>query len=549
MSASGATYFIEPLSVVELNNEIKILENKENNEIERIISELSALVGDACDDIENGYQAAIELDILIAKARFAYKTKATAPVLVHSGVTVLKQARHPLLPSDKVVPIDLTIGTEESKTLVITGPNTGGKTVALKTLGLLVLMALSGMMIPVAQGSCVSVYNSVLSDIGDEQSIEQNLSTFSGHMRNIISIIDRADEMSLVLLDELGAGTDPVEGAALAVSILEHLREKNTVVAATTHYAEVKLYALDTPGVINAGCEFDVQTLRPTFRLITGIPGKSNAFLISERLGLNVRIIERAKSRVSNENTRFEDIIGEIEATRQNLMWERESAEKARDESERVLQEIKNEKKRLDAQKEKEMEQIRIKGRRILEETRILADLMISDLEAVKKEQDARNFSERLTQSIRDAKTTLKDLEEMSNPVGEKQTEASLPRPLVKGDIVYVRSLNKEGLVLKTPENDTVMVQTGIMKTSVPIADVTLELRTAKRNDSGKKRDRSGFSGETNASRSIVTELDLRGKDSVEALYELDKFVDSAVMSGLREFYHTREGTGRLRSA
>jgi DNA mismatch repair protein MutS2 len=546
-SSSGATFFIEPMSVVELNNEIKILENKERAEIERIIAELSALVGQVGDRISDGFNAAVDLDVLFAKARFAAKLKATTPILLTTGVTILKQARHPLLPHDKVVPIDLTIGTQESKTLVITGPNTGGKTVALKTLGLLTMMALSGLMIPADPGSSVSVYRKVLSDIGDEQSIEQSLSTFSGHMKNIISIMDEADDMSLVLLDELGAGTDPVEGAALAVSILEHFKERKTIVAATTHYAEVKLYALDTPGVMNAGCEFDVQTLQPTYRLITGIPGKSNAFSISEKLGLDFAVIERAKSRVSTENARFEDIIGEIEATRQQLEREREIAAQYKLEAESISKEIKTERKRLDSQKEKEMEQVQNRARRILEETRILAELIISDLEAVKKEQDARNFSELLARTIKDAKVSLRDLETIANPVSENSVQIKLPRPLVKGDIVFVKSLNKEGIVLKAPQGDTVMVQAGILKTSVPVGDIVLG---GKRKTKDNKRGRIEFSGESKASRSIVSELNLRGKDSSEALYELDKFLDDAVMSGIKNvrIIHGK-GTGVLRSA
>ncbi|MEG2174940.1 MAG: endonuclease MutS2, partial [Oscillospiraceae bacterium] len=394
-SSSGATFFIEPMGVVELNNEIRTLEAKEKQEIDRIIAELSALVGDVAEPIEAGYDAAVELDLCFSKSRMADRMRATMPRLTDSGETTLKKARHPMLPDERAVPIDISVGGGYD-TLVITGPNTGGKTVAIKTLGLLTLMAMCGLMIPAGDGSVVSVYQQVLSDIGDEQSIEQSLSTFSSHMTNIISILAEAEESSLVLLDELGAGTDPVEGAALAIAIIEALRDRGAKVAATTHYPEIKLYALETDGVENASCEFDVASLRPTYRLLTGIPGRSNAFLISERLGLDTKVIARAKECVSTENTRFEDVVGELDAARQSLENEQTTAQKLRREAEQFREEMAVARQKQEQEAEREIERARVKARRIIEETRLQAEIMFEDLERIKKEQDAQKLSERI---------------------------------------------------------------------------------------------------------------------------------------------------------
>ena len=313
------------LYLVEANNEIRVLQSKEKDEIERILTELSAEVGQFADDIIVGYDAAVQLNVIFAKADLAYSMKATMPQLNQTGIIQFKQARHPLLNRDTVVPTDIVLG-KEFDTLMITGPNTGGKTVTLKTIGLLSAMAMCGLMLPVAEGSQVSVFRHILVDIGDEQSIEQSLSTFSSHMTKIIRIIEQADDNSLVLLDELGAGTDPIEGAALAIAILEHLRKQGCKIAATTHYAELKEYALQTDGVENACCEFDVQTLRPTYRLLIGVPGRSNAFAISKRLGIEDSIIQRAKELVSAENTKFEDVVRSLEETRQKLEEEKAQA-------------------------------------------------------------------------------------------------------------------------------------------------------------------------------------------------------------------------------
>lgn len=549
ISSSGATFFIEPMGVVDLNNEIRALQNREEQEIERIIAELSALVGEHADEILSGYDAAVLLDLQFAKARLADRMRAAAPSLTDSGETSLVAARHPLIDSEKAVPIDIAVGGEWD-TLVVTGPNTGGKTVAIKTLGLLTLMAMCGLMIPASDRSVVTVYSRVLADIGDEQSIEQSLSTFSSHMVNIISIVAAADGRSLALLDELGAGTDPVEGAALAIAILETLRKKGAKTAATTHYPEIKLYALDTQGVQNASCEFDVTSLRPTYRLLTGIPGRSNAFLISERLGLDAAIIERARELISNENTRFEDVVSELEATRQSLEREREQAQALRREAQCLFDEAKAERMRIEKNAEKELDRARVSARRIVEETRIQSEILFEELEAVKKEKDSERFSELLAAARQGSRSELRQMEQAADPVSERAAESDKPtRPLEKGDIVFVRTLNKEGLVLQKPQGTTVLVQAGLIKTSVPLSEVSLgERKTDRQHKSTGRVVRSGVA--SRAERDIKTELDLRGMDSQQAILELDAFLDRALLSGVESvrIIHGK-GTGVLRDA
>ena len=548
MSSSGATVFIEPMSVVELNNEIRVLENKEKVEIDRIIAELSAMVGESAAAILSGYDAAVELDLAFAKSRLADRMRASVPTLTDSGETTLKHARHPMIDIDKAVPIDISLGRDYD-TLVITGPNTGGKTVAIKTLGLLTLMAQCGLMIPASDGSVVTVYEQVFADIGDEQSIEQSLSTFSAHMTNLIDIVNHADPHSLVLVDELCSGTDPIEGAALAVSIIETLRKRGAHIAATTHYAEIKMYALETEGVENASCEFDVATLRPTYRLLTGIPGRSNAFLISERLGLDPEVIEEAKNRVSTENTRFEDVVAELESTRQSLEHEREQAKSLRQEAERLRTQQKQKLAEIEKSAESELTRARQQAKRMVEETRINADILLEQLEDIKKEKNAEQFSRLLEQSRRDYRSTMREIEDMTDPVVARQKEEyHLPRPLEKGDIVYIRTLGKEGMVLKKPEGSTVLVQAGVLKTSVPIADVELG---EKKKTPKKQQGRATTSGVTSkAERSAKTEIDLRGQDAEQAIMELNAFIDNAVMAGVPtiRIIHGK-GTGVLRAA
>ena len=354
-SSTGATVFIEPASVVDANNDIKVLQGKERDEIMRILYELSAEAGDFAESIKHSYESAIRLNLIFAKAHLAYKMKATKPILNNEGITYLKKARHPLIDPKKVVATDIAIG-DEYDTLVITGPNTGGKTVSLKTLGLLTLMVMCGMLIPVSDMSRVSVYNNILVDIGDEQSIAQSLSTFSSHMVNIIDIMKKADDKSLILIDELGAGTDPVEGAALAVSVIEALREKGATIVATTHYAELKAYALDTPGVTNGCCEFDIETLRPTYKLLIGVPGRSNAFAILAHLGMEQSVIDNAKAIVGSDNRDFEAVLEKLEASRHALEEERKIAEEMTQKAKKIEEKAQSDKDKIETLKAREID-------------------------------------------------------------------------------------------------------------------------------------------------------------------------------------------------
>ena len=378
-SGTGATIFIEPASVVEENNETRVLRAKEQQEIQRILHEISEDIGNHAQTFIEDYSALLELDLYFAKARLADKMNAVVPKLTDDGKICLSKARHPLIDKTKIVPVDITLGCDFD-VLVITGPNTGGKTVTLKTIGLLTLMAMCGMMIPAGESSSVSVFESVFADIGDEQSIEQSLSTFSSHINNTIRILDEANDRSLVLLDELGAGTDPVEGAALAVAIIERLKLYGAKLAATTHYAEIKMYALQTPRVENACCEFDVETLSPTYRLLVGVPGKSNAFAISERLGMDESIVNRARELVSTENANFEDVVGKLEESRQELEKEHQKAEQYRRETEKIRAEIAKEKEEMEKNKEKELEAARLSAKKLVEQVRTEAQKLIDEI-------------------------------------------------------------------------------------------------------------------------------------------------------------------------
>ena len=382
-SASGATVFIEPMAVVTANNEIKVLQSDERDEIDRILCALSVEAGNFCNSIQQSYEAAVELNLIFAKAQMAYGMKAGAPEINDAGIIDLRAARHPLIDPKKVVPVDIRLG-DGFNTLVITGPNTGGKTVSIKTLGLLSLMAMCGLMLPVRDQSRISVFNEVLADIGDEQSIEQSLSTFSAHMTNIIDILQRADERSLVLIDELGAGTDPVEGAALAMAVLERLAASGAHIAATTHYAELKAYALQTPGVENACCEFDVQTLRPTYRLLIGVPGRSNAFAISERLGMPTEVVDRARTLVDDSSIRFEDVVDQLELSRLNMEKERENAASISREADAVREEARRIREEALAMRERELEKAREQAMRITEQARREANALLMELEKLR---------------------------------------------------------------------------------------------------------------------------------------------------------------------
>lgn len=545
-SASGATMFIEPVSVVEVNNEVRVLQAQEKEEIERILAELSALCADVAEEIQADFDYSVVLNVIFAKSEYALDIKATTPVVADDGRILLKKARHPLIPSDKVVPIDLELG-EEFEQLVITGPNTGGKTVTLKTIGLLTIMTMCGLLIPAGEGSRISVFDRVLVDIGDEQSIEQSLSTFSAHMKNIVFILRHVTEHSLVLLDELGSGTDPVEGAALATAILEQFRAIGCKLAATTHYAELKMYALQTSRVENACCEFDIQTLMPTYRLLIGVPGRSNAFAISRRLGLAPDIIEEAGQLVSTENKRFEEVVNSLEASRQRYEHaETELSEKSV-EVKRMREELERQRKNAEKQAEQEIQRARETAKKIVDDVRAASQQLMDELDQLRKQKEREEFSIRTFQAKSGLKGRMDKLYDMANPVTErKNTDYVLPRPLKKGDVVLIFDIDKKGTVLQEPDaSGNVLVQAGIIKTRVPISNLRLLKEKAVQ-----------FQGKTtrnvrsNAERKVTTEVDLRGETVEEALMDLDMFIDNAVMSGIHQINIIHgKGTGALRKA
>lgn len=539
-SASGATVFIEPMSVVEANNEIRVLRADEQEEIHRILLELSAEAGSFADATIESYEYAVQLNLIFAEAQVAYRMKAVVPEIDERGRTKLVQARHPLINKETVVPTDITLG-ETFDALIITGPNTGGKTVALKTIGLFTLMAMCGLMIPAAEGSRVAVYRHIFADIGDEQSIEQSLSTFSSHMVNIIRILSIAGEDSLVLIDELGAGTDPVEGAALATAIIEELRMKGAKLACTTHYAELKAYAIKTNGVENACCEFDVATLRPTYRLLIGVPGKSNAFAISKRLGMDERIVDRAGELVNEESTAFEQVVGRLEESRRELEAEIEknraaaqkaqqnaaAAEAAREEAERAAK--------------KELEQARRDAALIVQKTRQQADALLNELDELRRQKNKSISAEQRARM----RSGMRDLEKSSDPVHRKSNDGyTLPRALKAGDEVLIFDIDRNATLLEDPKDGTVLVQAGIIKTRVEVANLRLLTKTRQK----KKPERTVTRSVSTAEGS--TSLDLRGMNSEEALMEVDNFLDRMSRMNLQQctIIHGK-GTGVLRAA
>ena len=540
-SASGATVFVEPMSVVEANNEIRVLRSDEQDEIARILLELYGEAGSFADSIIESYHYAVELDLIFAKAQVAYKMKAVVPQVGEDGKIALHAARHPLIAKEKVVPTDITLGVEFD-TLIITGPNTGGKTVALKTIGLLTLMAMCGLMIPAGEGSRVAVFRHILADIGDEQSIEQSLSTFSSHMVNIIHIFEVADNSSLILLDELGAGTDPVEGAALAEAIIQELRGRGVRLACTTHYAELKAYAIQTPGVENGSCEFDVATLRPTYRLLIGVPGKSNAFAITQRLGMDTAIVDRARELVSREGNAFEQVVGRLEEDRRKMEDElealRASAAQAKANAE-ASQRLKDE---AEAQAKKEIDRARQEAAQIVQKTRQRADALVGELEELRRQKNKQLSAEQKAR----LRSGLKELESSSDPVHQRRDDNYvLPRPLVVGDEVLLYDIDKEATVLELPKDGTVLVQAGIIKTRVPLENVRLlSKRQLKKKNPTRTVTKNVSTPETSSS------LDLRGQTVEEALMEVDNFLDRASRMHLSQvtIIHGK-GTGALRTA
>jgi len=547
-SGSGATLFVEPMGVVEANNEIRLLKSREKDEIERIIAELSALAGGFSEELAKSFSAVIKLEMIFAKANLGARMKGIVPEITDTPLLDLRNARHPLINREKVVPITISVG-EGYTSLVVTGPNTGGKTVALKTAGLLSLMAQCGLMLPVSDGSRVGVFGEIFADIGDEQSIEQSLSTFSSHMNNIIGIVREAAPNSLILLDELGSGTDPSEGGALAVAILEHLRAKGCLVIATTHYQEVKLFALDTDGVENASCEFDINTLKPTFRFIIGAPGKSNAFAIAKRLGLDEGVIAKAESMLSGEDRRFERIIESLETSRREAdLLKAQIAENERKARE-LTEELEREKKERDAFREKEMEKTRQRALSIVEGVRQGAYALLDELEELKRGKDKSDFSDKVRGMRSKVNSTLNKLHDEANPLeyDEQDADYTPPRPLKLYDAVVIADINKKGSIVSEPDKDgDCTVLAGIMKIKTNVAN--LRLITEK----------SGTGGvnvviEKAASpkvKSNALELDIRGMTGGEGVTETDRFIDESIMSGIRNvtIIHGK-GTGALRQA
>ncbi len=550
-SASGQTIFVEPMSIVEANNDIRLLEAEEQEEIERIIKELCADCAAWADSIISNHSVCAELNLYFAKADLAAQMKAFKPIVSDDGVIDLRRARHPLIPADRVVPISFCLG-EEHRALIITGPNTGGKTVALKTCGLLTLMTMCGLLIPAAEGSRISVFKSVFANIGDTQSIEQNLSTFSAHMKDVIHILEEADDSSLVLLDELGSGTDPVEGAALAEAIISRLKDNGAKLMVTTHYQELKLYATEQPDVENASCEFDVENMRPTYRLITGAPGKSNAFAITEILGLSKYVIDHAKSLVSQENTRFETAVEQLEQTRRSLEEQLVIAEKAREEAENHARELAEEKQAFLDEKAVRMEQARLQANSIIEATKAESNALLDELDKLRREKEKASFADAVSAAKQGSKQRFNKMYDTANPLDDiPQEEYILPRPLKQGDTVMIADTKQRGVLAGNPDGSGhVFVQMGIMKTKVSVSKLRLienqPQKQTKQNQPQKKQGR--VSAKTERSGSM--ELDIRGSTCDEGVYEMEAFIDRAVLSHISTvtIIHGK-GTGLLRKA
>ncbi len=552
ISSSGATLFVEPMGVVQANNELKELEAREETEIERILRELSAQCADAMEYILLDYDMLVHLDMIFARAQLSYTMNASRPEVVRKGAISLKRARHPLLDQAKAVPVTVELGGDYD-TLVITGPNTGGKTVTLKTLGLLCLMAQCGLHIPADSGSTVRVFDRILADVGDEQSIEQSLSTFSAHMSNTVEILRQADDDSLILFDELGAGTDPVEGAALAIAIIQHARSKGALIAATTHYAELKTFAMTTAGVENASCEFDVQTLRPTYRLLVGIPGKSNAFAISRRLGLDESVIADAKAQMDSESLRFEDVLAQLEEKRQRL-------EKAQTEANRLWQQREEDARKariFREQMEKAKENARAKGeaeaKRIVREAQQKTEEIFAQLDELRKQQTrAANF-----QQMNDAKAAIRhDLKEAEAVLHSRDEEAEAPapsRPIAVGDLVELAGVKTAATVLNVNGDGSMLLQAGKMKMTVKAGQVRL-LESAEEIEKRKKQataaQRKNVSPKIQLAARAASELDIRGMETLEAESVVENYIDAAVMAklGTVTIIHGK-GTGALRKA
>ncbi|MDR0991554.1 MAG: endonuclease MutS2 [Ruminococcus sp.] len=543
-SASGSTYFIEPAAVVEANNEIRILEGEEAAEIERILAQLSGMCAEMKETLESDFLSCTELNLYFAKASLAAKMRAGLPEISNDGEIILKKARHPLIDPKKIVPVDVTLGGAYSS-LIVTGPNTGGKTVLLKTVGLLTAMTMCGLLIPAADGSKISVFDEVLVDIGDKQSIEESLSTFSSHMGNVAAILKTVNEKSLVLLDELGSGTDPDEGAALAVSIIEKIKASGARQIVVTHFAELKIYATSTSGVQNASCEFDADTLRPTYRLIIGSPGKSNAFYISKTLGVPGDVIENAKLLLTEENKRFDEAVGSLERARAETEAVNDGIRRELQAAKENAEELKKQLAELDKRKKDELEKARVQAMRIVESCRLESEEILRELREMQKKAAA---DQALVSGAKSKyKKALNKMYDTANPVTESGIVYKPPRDIEKGDDVLVLSLNKAGKVVTDPDNSgNVLIQAGAFKMKVHVSG----LRLLEADELAPEKEQTSKTRKINirTDREAATELDIRGMNIDEGDMETDMFLDAAVMSGLHtvRIIHGK-GTGVLR--
>lgn len=553
-SSSGATLFVEPMSVVEANNDLKRLCAEEAHEIERILAELSCACGEFSSALTMNYHNITELAFAYACASLAISMHAEMPQVVDERVLDLKNARHPLLDRSKVVPISVAVGREYD-TLIITGPNTGGKTVTMKTMGLLTVMTQAGLQIPASEKSTVGVFDNVLVDIGDEQSIEESLSTFSSHMVTIVDILNTATPRSMALFDELGAGTDPIEGAALAIAVLERTQQLGTLIAATTHYAELKAYALETPRVQNASCEFDVETLKPTYHLVVGTPGKSNAFAISEKLGLPAEIIERAGKLIERDDKRFEDVIERLDTDRIAMEREREEAERLRLEYESFKKSAEEDLRRRIARGEEEIRRQAEKAKQILDSARASSEFIFRQLEDLRKQEDREKRNAMMSSARDEVRRRLRESESLYEGLEVKEVSLEedyrLPRPLAVGDKVYLVTVGAEGVVTALADkHGMISVTAGILKTKV--TEDKLRLLDGKQTFRKKETPKKPSEGKVKktVSSSFSPEIDVRGMIGEDAWFVIDKYIDDAVLAGMPSvrIIHGK-GTGALRAA
>ena len=546
VSATGSTYFVEPMSAVNANNALRELELKEKKEIERILAELSAEAAGYRSAIDLDYQLLVQLDVIFAKAKLSYQMRAGEPIMNEKGRVELRKARHPLIDPKTVVPISVRLGTDFDS-VIITGPNTGGKTVTLKTIGLLTLMAECGLHIPAGDGSTLSTFEAILADIGDEQSIAQSLSTFSSHMRTIVDVVAQCDDRTLVLFDELGAGTDPAEGAALATAIIEFCRKMGSRVVATTHYAELKLYAMRTKGVINASCEFDVETLRPTYRLLIGIPGKSNAFAISRKLGLAEEILKEADSLVDKSDKDFEDVLSQLESQRQQMESARVEAERLRQETAKIKQQSEQYQAQLQKEKEKAMESARKEAQYIIEEARAAANLASEELKAMKKQLQDRADTTGFNQRQSELRRNLNEAEDKLRSAQPKKERPKPSRGILVGDTVELLKLGTKASVIGINKDGSLQLQAGILKMTAAPEEVYLLENENPYKEKGARPKHSGREMKLSA---MPTEIDLRGMDAIEAICVLDRYLDEAMRANLTQvrIIHGK-GTGTLRAA